>query len=202
MTSQQVGCALAANGLQRTGDGGQTWQTVARSTPHTALGPVSVLDGQTAWYVTTNTQTLTTSALHRTNDGGQTWTRFNWISPTQFLVALSLPDQQHALVSTVETSGVQPVFHLYLVGASAQSFQEIPLPGANQVGNLYLLSHEVGWVAELSADGSSEVLFMTSDGGRSWQLDGAPEPANVQVVAQIDPWHVTTSTLPFISPGG
>ena len=93
MTSQQVGWALAANGLQRTGDGGQIWQTVARGTPHTALGPVSVLDGQTAWYATTNTQTLTTSALHRTNDGGQTWTRFNWISPTQFLVALSLPDQ-------------------------------------------------------------------------------------------------------------
>ena len=261
MTSQQVGWALASNGLQRTSDGGQTWQTVARSTPHAGLRPVYVLDGQTAWYVTTNNQTFTTIALYRTNDGGQTWTRFNWISPTQFLVAISLPDQQHALVSTVDTSSVQPVFHLYLVGESGQGFQEVTLPGQNPVVNLYFLSLQVGWAAEQTPDGSSENLFMTrdggqnwteqtlalpagvpatdtvalnflgfgnqetgyltamfnnpttqavdatqiyatSDGGQSWQPYGASEPANVQLVAQIDPWHVTTSTPIFISPGG
>ncbi len=71
MTSEQVGWAFAANGVQHTSDGGQTWQTVAKSTDQQVIRPLYIFDGQTAWYTTIDTQTFATSALYRTSDGGQ-----------------------------------------------------------------------------------------------------------------------------------
>lgn len=177
--------------MQHTSNDGQTWQTVAKATAQEDITPLFVFDGQTAWYTTTNTQTFATTALHRTGDGGQTWTTFLWISPTQFLDNISIFDQQFAWVSTVDNSGSQPVFHLYLVGGSAQSWHEVTPPGQNQIDNLYFLSQQVGWVAEQTTDGTSQALFMTSDGGQTWTQQTPPLPAGVPA----------TDTLNILFPG-
>lgn len=178
MTSARVGWALGANNLQRTSDGGHTWQVVARGSANQAIGPFFVLDGQTAWYVLIDTQTFTTTALVRTNDGGQSWTSFAWISPTQSLNDISIFDQQFAWVNTVDTSGPQQVFHLFLVGGSTP-WQEVTLPNQDQVGEIHFISQTVGWVVTVNADGSTEELHMTRDGGQSWTTQTLPLPANV-----------------------
>lgn len=178
MTSADVGWALGANNLQRTSDGGRTWQVVARGTANQGIGPFFVLNGQTAWYVVTDTQTFTTTAIVRTSDGGQSWTSFAWISPTQFLNDISIFDQQFAWVNTVDTSGPQPVFHLFLVGGSTP-FQEVTLPSQDQVGEIHFISQTVGWVVTVSADGTTETLNMTRDGGQNWTTQTLPFPSNV-----------------------
>lgn len=178
MTSTKVGWALGANNLQRTSDGGHTWQVVARASANQAIDHFFVLDGQTAWYEVIDTQTFTTSAIVRTGDGGQSWTSFAWISPTQFLNSISIFDQQFAWVNTVDTSGTQPVFHLFLVGGSTP-FQEVALPNQDQVGEIHFISQTVGWVVTVNADGSTEELHMTRDGGQSWTTQTLPLPANV-----------------------
>jgi photosystem II stability/assembly factor-like uncharacterized protein len=259
MANEQVGWTLDGKGLQRTSDGGRTWQTVAHGTANEVIQPVFVLNGQTAWYTTINTNTLTTTALYRTNDGGKSWTRFQWISSTQFLIYVSIPDQNTAWISTSDASGNQ---YLYLVGGSGQRFREVTLPGPNQLQSLYFTSQVVGWATEPTADGSSAMLFTTRDGGQnwtqqslplpagapatdtvslnflgfsnqkqgdgyltatfsdpatgaidatqiyaslddgqSWQIYGSFEPANVFIVAQIDPWHITASNVIFVTPG-
>ena len=176
MANTQVGWTLDGQGLQRTSDGGQTWQTVAHGSAKEVIRPVFVLNGQTAWYTTINTKTLTTTALYRTNDGGQNWTRFNWISPTQFLANISIPGQNVAWVSTGDANGNQ---HLYLVGGSSQNWQEVTLPVSNQLQSFYFASQKVGWATEPTADGLSVQLFTTSDGGQSWSMQALPQPTGV-----------------------
>lgn len=178
MTSPSVGWALGANNLQRTSNGGQSWQVVARAGATQVISPFFVLDDQTAWYMVTDTQTFTTTALVRTNDGGQSWTSFAWMSPTQFLNSISIFDQQFAWINTVDTSGPQPVFHLFLVGGSTP-FQEVTLPSQDQVAEIHFISPRVGWVVTVNADGSTEQLHMTRDGGQSWITQVLPLPANV-----------------------
>jgi len=180
MTSAQVGWAFGANNVLHSSDGGRSWQVVAQAPANQVIRPLFVFDGQTAWYTLTETQTFTTTAIVRTSNGGQSWTRFDWISPTQFLNSISLFDQQFAWINTVDTSGAQPVFHLYLLGGSTP-WQEVTLPGQDQVSTIQFLSQTVGWVVTTSADGSTQVLHMTSDGGQSWTTQTPPLPGNVPV---------------------
>lgn len=176
MTSQQEGWALATNALQHTSDGAQTWLTVAQNTAQETIGKVVLLNGQTAWYTTNDTQTFATDSLNHTSDGGQTWTSIKWIDPSQFPVAFSIPDQTVAWVETVDTSGNA---HLYLVGGTGQTWQQVTLPVPNQLDAFFFLSRKVGWAVEPTADGSSENLFMTSDGAQSWTEETVPVPTGI-----------------------
>lgn len=183
MTSATVGWALGANNLQHTSNGGQSWQVVAQTTTNQAIGPFFVLDGQTAWYTLIDTQTYMTAALLSTNDGGQSWTRYDWISSTQYFNTISIFDQHTAWINTVDVSGNQPVYHLYLVGGSTP-WQEVTLPGTDQVTDIHFISQMVGWVTT-TPDGSTEELYMTTDGGQSWTTQTLPYPTNVPATDAI-----------------
>lgn len=178
MTSQNAGWALGSNNVQHSSDGGQTWQVVAQNDAGHDISPLLVFDDQTAWYLVTENQTFTTTAIVRTNDGGQNWTAFAWISPTQFFNSISIFDDQVAWVNTVDTSGEQPVSHLYLVGASTP-WQEASLPGQDEVSTIHFMSLTTGWVATTNADDPGQTLHMTSDAGQNWMTQTLPMPNQV-----------------------
>ncbi len=180
MVSLEVGWTFTDQ-LQRTSDGGKTWQTVAQSSPGQYMGPVEVWDAQTAWFLFNDSQTFAPTALFRTNDGGQSWTRFAWIDPSQQLETMSVVNGQAAWVDTMDAAGV---FHLYLVGASGQTWQAVTSPGPLGANTIYFISPTVGCAAVANPDGSSS-LFVTHDGAKTWTPLQLPLPAGVPATAAL-----------------
>lgn len=189
MISDTVGWALSAN-LERTTDGGKTWQTVAPSDHQEIFGTVYVYDEQIAWYQTYDPQTFATAAFYRTNDGGQTWTRFAWNSPTLAPSGLGVIDGQTAWVSASDYSGDIPTFGVFLLGGASQSVQQVNLPPQTQsgLGDNFFVSPQVGWVSSVTPNdngNSAYTLFRTSDGGQSWTQVDLPIPAGISDTASI-----------------
>lgn len=180
MVNTEVGWTFT-DSLQRTSDGGKTWQTIAQNSPEQSIGPVEVWDEQTAWYLTTDPQTFAPTALFRTNDGGQSWTRFAWIDPSQLLVTMSIVNGQAAWVDTVDGTGV---YHLYLVGGSGQDWRAVTSPRPQGANDVYFISPTVGCATVFNPDGSSSV-FVTHDGAETWTPVSLPLPAGVSATAAL-----------------
>lgn len=180
MVSENVGWTFT-NTVQRTTDGGLTWQTVAQSDPQGQwfIGQLEVLDEQIAWFLATDSHTFANTALYRTNDGGQTWTRFPWINPRQVMIGMSVFDGQFAWVNTEDTI-VGGINHLYLVGGDHQDWQAVtsPVNGTNQI---YFNSTKVGWAVGTSQSNSNSVstLFETRDGAHHWKPLKLQNPASL-----------------------
>jgi photosystem II stability/assembly factor-like uncharacterized protein len=186
MVTKKVGWTFT-NKVQRTSDGGKTWQTVAQGNTQEYIGQVEVLDDQTAWYLADDAQTFTPTALYRTNDGGQTWTRFPWIDPAQQLISISVFDGQYAWVNTADFSGANAVYHLFLVGGTEQNWQEATEPSSDGANSIYFLSTKVGW-ATLAMPGNYGpiwTLYETRDGGQTWAQQDLPTLAGLPDTATV-----------------
>lgn len=185
------GWAIASNdggSILRTVDGGATW---LNATPAglTGIGystNLSVLDVNTAWVLIPNADFFT-GMLYRTTDGGQSWTSYS--APfgggsMQFLDA----ETGRVLADRGAGAGSQSVemFQSSDGGASWLSvFNNDPtrpdasntLPLSGIKNGMKFMDADTGWVTGTRPMDGDVYLFVTHDGGVSWEQQGIPLPA-------------------------
>jgi photosystem II stability/assembly factor-like uncharacterized protein len=200
MIDASTGWALTERTVLYTTDGGVHWKNV---TPvGTALSRSSVADFRTASIAsiaTPRSDGASTQVLH-TADGGSTWQQAT--IPLPFPRQLSFVDPQHGwLLAAVRPAGgaAEPVsvFHTADGGktwaniATALFADATPpgrLPYGGQKTGLYFLDTLTGWVTGTVTLPNLAWLYVTHDGGSTWQQQvllmppGLP-PARLAVLA-------------------
>jgi photosystem II stability/assembly factor-like uncharacterized protein len=185
------GWAIASNGsgyILRTVDGGTTW---LNATPSglTGIGyswNLSVLDVNTVWVLVPNPDFFT-GMLYRTTDGGLTWSSFAVPfggGSLQFVVAST----GRVLADRGAGAGSQSVelFQTSDGGATWLSvFNDDPtrpdssgsLPLSGIKNGMTFMDANTGWVTGTRPVDGEVYLFVTRDGGISWEQQGIPLPA-------------------------
>ncbi len=198
MTSTTTGWALMplqSSGqlrftIGRTTDGGKSWQSFdfqAYSFGHVFL------DDQTAWVTMDHDLNAQTSVtVKHTVDGGRHWTTQQLPSGMDHMVFV---DRQHGWTwgGFLPYASPNTVLYKTIDGGitwttpgilSTPRASDDPTPGALPLGDildLNFLTPQRGWavispkphVGQVQA-----VLYMTQDGGQTWQIQKLPQPAN------------------------
>ncbi len=174
--------------ILRTVDGGATWLN-ATPVGLTGIGlstTFSVLDVNTAWALVPNADFFT-GTLYRTSDGGLNWTSFPVPFGGGYLKFLDL-NTGRALADRGAGAGSQSVelFQTSDGGASwmsvynndptrADSSTSLPLGGIKN--GMTFLDANTGWVTGMRPVDGEVYLFVTHDGGVSWEQQAIPLPA-------------------------
>jgi photosystem II stability/assembly factor-like uncharacterized protein len=185
------GWGIASNGsgyIVRTADGGTTWQN---TTPIglTGIGlstTLNVLDINTAWVLIPNADFFT-GTLYRTSDGGLNWTSFSVPFGGGSLQFLD-KNTGRVMADLGAGAGSQAVeiFQTSDGGATwlsvynndptrPDSSNTLPLSGIKN--GMTFLDANNGWVAGTRPVDGEIYIFVTHDGGVSWEQQAIPLPA-------------------------
>ena len=206
MTSATTGWARMADlssgqglfTIARTTDGGETWRRFDfHGQPAGEIGHF-FLNDQAAWVTMgSSTDAHTSMTVMRTTDGGRHRTTLHMPPEMDTITFL---DQQHGWAwASGPLAGVLATRTLYQTvdgGATwiklgtlstTRALDELT-PGALPFGdNLHLafLTPQRGWAIIYSSQVSERAfLYLTQDGGKTWQLQYLPQPAT-----RPSPWH-------------
>lgn len=179
----------------RTTDGGKTWQAFDFHGQPAGLIGSFFLNDQTAWVIMGSSLDAHSKVpLMRTTDGGLHWTA---LSLPPEMMNMTFLDQQHGWAwSSDELQGVPASRTLYRTMDGGKTWSKLgmtstertiddltpgPLPFNNGLGMTFLTPQH-GWAivhAFLTPQSFQYVsLYMTQDGGQTWQLQSLPQPAN------------------------
>ena len=210
--------------ILRTGDGGQTWKNVSPPTPaeYGNLPEVAFLDAKTAFAIYSKTLMPTSSdteiTIRRTIDGGQTWQNGDTLilnqAPMMGVSQLVMLDQNHGWMSgtsdevmgrssvalyTTEDSGIH-WSAIYDTNTHSQMNDPNTLWGySNYPYGDRLLTFATASIGYYS----NGELFLTQDGGISWQKQTLPNPSDLpNLDTQISQNELfSTVSLPlFVTP--
>ncbi len=198
--------------IVRTTDGGSTWLNV---TPPGLTGVgyssnLSVLDVNTVWLLVPNADFFT-GRLFRTTDGGNTWSSFDVPfggGMLQFLDAST----GRILADRGAGAGSQSVelFQTSDGGASWMSvFNDDPtrpdsstsLPLSGIKNGMTFIDANTGWVTGTRPIDGEVYLFVTHDGGISWEQQSVPLPAgyeNYMYMPQAPVFFGSSGYLPLM----
>jgi photosystem II stability/assembly factor-like uncharacterized protein len=197
------GWARTDDALWHSGDGGTTWQKVSPVADQEPL--VHSLGATTAWVLRPGADGQQ-GELARTTDGGQTWDRW----PVPFAGAhLTFvdPDTGWALVPQGVAAGSMAVA-LWSTADGGRTWAPrtgTPPAGSADAGTGHLplgglkdgiafRSANVGWVSGGDYAPGHVWLYVTHDGGQTWQ------PQELALPADLTEAMVTTGTPRFFSP--
>lgn len=171
------------NGIYRTTDGGTHWKNV---TPHgVSLGPEAFLSATDAWVLTADENGHMSVA--RTVDGGQTWQDIHLNYPPVTDSTLSL----HIAALNAQDWWLYSRSYILRTTDGGKTWQTLLTPQASNAPLLYIRWMTLkdplnGWALGASNKDPSEVIFVTHDGGKTWQdqtnafspqlRQGQPEP--------------------------
>jgi photosystem II stability/assembly factor-like uncharacterized protein len=173
--------------LVRTTDGGQDWKAFHFDKQPAGLFSYFALDDQTAWVALGySLDRHSTVPLMRTTDGGQHWTTLSLppeISQITFLdrqhgwawdqVAVQ---EQNSIYQTVDGGKTWVKMSTTSASRSINDPTPGPLPLDNGFG-LTFITPQHGWATvHVSQDYQRVLLYMTQDGGKTWQLQQLPQP--------------------------
>jgi photosystem II stability/assembly factor-like uncharacterized protein len=174
--------------ILRTADGGTTWQNVT-PTGVSGIGlstTLSILDVHTTWVLVPNADYFT-GTLYRTSDGGQTWTSFQVPFGGGFVKFLNA-NTGRVLADLGAGAGSQGVelFQTSDGGATwlsvynndptrPDSSNTLPLGGIKN--GMTFLDANTGWVTGTRPVDGEVYLFVTRDGGASWEEQPIPLPS-------------------------
>lgn len=191
MIDASTGWALAGQAAFSTTDGGVHWKNV---TPRgISLGQSSIADflsASSASIATPRPDGASTQVLH-TTDGGQTWQQA--AIPMPFPRQLSFIDPQHGwLLAAVRPAGgaAEPVAVFRTADGgktwakvSAALFADTTPPGrlpyGGQKSGIRFLDSSTGWVTGSVPLANLAWLYVTHDGGSTWQQQVLPMPSGL-----------------------
>jgi len=174
VTGNCGGVVPGAPYLQRTTDGGQTWQTVELPNPTSApfaqdtnacgLPGIAYLDAQAGFLPMTCLNYDSgqyTSYLYKTGDGGKTWAVEEL--PGEYKAAAFLNPESGFVMVAPNPEGPR---ELYQTANSAATFT--PTKSLNWTGEFSFVSAQAGWALATSQEGKA--LVQTTNGGQTWQV--------------------------------
>jgi photosystem II stability/assembly factor-like uncharacterized protein len=194
------GEAMATDGdfpqrvLVHTIDGGKSWNEVHLPAPYTDYITPFFLDETTAWVIPGSSLDTSGTPLIRTIDGGKTWQKFTIPGETS---EITFVDKQNGWAMDVRQKGqnaIDPeqdlaIFHTTNGGKTWQQMSKAqagttnitpgPFP-SGEFGSGTFLNSQRGWFVTgsmiIAGHGSAyKGLYITLDGGKSWQLQQLPQ---------------------------
>jgi photosystem II stability/assembly factor-like uncharacterized protein len=177
------GWALSQNQLYVTSDGGRTWQwSRAVATPGTSIEPVQVdfLDAGHGWAVEWRSGDTGPFTIERTADFGRTWETATIPSASGTPRTIHFFDASHGLLA-LAGSGGRPGSLWRSVDGGATWTQAGSIPAAI-VGAMTFSDPMIGWGLAASDPNpptgrpTTNELYVTRDGGASWQRSMLPAP--------------------------
>jgi len=206
------GWGVSSNGsgaILRTVDGGITW---LNATPPglTAIGysaGLSVLDINTAWVLGPSTDFFN-GTLYHTSDGGLTWTSvavpFGGAG-LQFLDASTgraLANRGMALgsnsVELYQTSDGGATWLSVFNNDPTRPDAPGSLPFSGIKNGMTFLDTNIGWVTGTRPVGGEVYLFVTHDGGVSWEQQSVPLPAGYEAYQYMPQAPVFSESVGFL----
>ncbi len=191
MIDATTGWALSGQGVLRTTDGGLHWQNVSPS--NISLTRESIAEFRTAtlaWVGIQQTNAATAQVL-RTTDGGKSWQQTAIQAP--FLRQITFIDAQHGwiLSSWRPTGGAAEAVSVVRTTDGGKTWQSVSqalfadttppghLPYGGQKSGIHFLNASTGWVTGTVTVPHLAWLYITHDGGSTWNQQTLPMPSGV-----------------------
>jgi photosystem II stability/assembly factor-like uncharacterized protein len=191
MIDATTGWALSEHAVLRTTDGGVHWKNVTPA--HILLTQNSIADfhtASTAWVAMSQPNATTTVILH-TTDAGQTWqqTTIQAAIPRQ----ITFIDTRHGWVLTGSrpSGGAAEPVSVFRTADGGKTWINIAvalfgdttppghLPYGGQKSGIRFLNASTGWVAGSVSLLNLAWLYVTHDGGSTWQQQSLPTPPKI-----------------------
>lgn len=169
--------------LQRSRDGGQTWQTLAVSAHRVAMSGEFDQDRTLAAVTATNTNSGVRFDIQLSRDAGETWTAVGVLPGSDFPQLLSLAPKfaQYRVMFAVTTANETLTLHRSADGGATWQTVLSGIPAQPwHMGLTYAPNIEVNRPVFLVAGGA---LYRSGDGGLSWKEMAVPGAATVTAVA-------------------
>ncbi|QBD77916.1 hypothetical protein EPA93_18710 [Ktedonosporobacter rubrisoli] len=199
---------ILSNKYLITFDGGTSWQhfdlPVAKPGLEKDAEPnlITFLDHSQAWIIEPGgAGSAEQKVLFHTTDAGKSWQKVANLSMNGSIFGFVFTDPQAGWL-IAEGYGNGSALYATHDGGKTWQQQALPAPPTgsktpNMLRNLTFTSNRTGYVFFIAGqDTASNVyLYMTQDGGRSWQIRGKALPFDSGFSKVLDPSHISASSL-------
>jgi len=190
--------------IVHTTDGGRSWDEARLPAPYTSFIIPFFLDTTTAWVIPGTALDVSGTPLLRTTNGGKSWEKFQIPGETS---EITFVDKQNGWAMDVSQKGqniMQPEFAIFHTTDGGKSWKQIskaqagttnitpgPFP-AGEVGTGTFLNRQKGWfyrgsISVAGHESNKQALYITQDGGKSWQLQQLPlQSSGITLVNSAD----------------